>query len=247
MRLLVTAGNTQTPIDDVRCITNIFTGRTGTRLALDAHHRGHEVTLLTSHPEVVMDLAGTQTLGTSRWQVLAYRTFADLSLLMEQHIQTAPGQPSFHVIIHVAAVSDYQVTHILAPKEPPLTTPGAGLLDRFMDVRAGKVKSQYPELWLRLVRTPKLVDKIRSEWGFRGLLVKFKLEVGLTESVLAEVAEASRLQSQADLMVANTLEGKNAWALIGPSTDGSYARVNRDRLSSRLLDILEQRQRDHHT
>ena len=51
MNLLVTAGNTQAPIDRVRCITNIFTGRTGAHLALTAWQRGHRVTLLTSHPE----------------------------------------------------------------------------------------------------------------------------------------------------------------------------------------------------
>jgi phosphopantothenate---cysteine ligase (CTP) len=47
MNLLVTAGNTQTPIDRVRCITNIFTGRTGAQVALEAHRRGHAVTHLT--------------------------------------------------------------------------------------------------------------------------------------------------------------------------------------------------------
>jgi phosphopantothenate-cysteine ligase/phosphopantothenoylcysteine decarboxylase/phosphopantothenate--cysteine ligase len=52
MHILVTAGNTQAPIDDVRCITNIFTGHTGTRIALAAYSRGHSITLLTSHPEL---------------------------------------------------------------------------------------------------------------------------------------------------------------------------------------------------
>ena len=39
MNLLVTAGNTQVAIDRVRCITNIFTGRTGTAIALEAYRR----------------------------------------------------------------------------------------------------------------------------------------------------------------------------------------------------------------
>ena len=47
LNVLVTAGNTQTPLDRVRAITNIFSGRTGTRIALEAHRRGHRVTLLT--------------------------------------------------------------------------------------------------------------------------------------------------------------------------------------------------------
>ena len=56
MKILVTAGNTQTPVDRVRCITNVFSGRTGARIALAAHDRGHAVTLLTSQPGVVRDL-----------------------------------------------------------------------------------------------------------------------------------------------------------------------------------------------
>ena len=43
MRILVTAGNTQAPIDRVRCLTNIFSGRTGTRIALEARQHGHTV------------------------------------------------------------------------------------------------------------------------------------------------------------------------------------------------------------
>ena len=50
MKILVTAGNTQTPIDRVRCITNIFSGKTGAQIALEAHRHGHSVVLLTSHP-----------------------------------------------------------------------------------------------------------------------------------------------------------------------------------------------------
>ena len=39
MKILVTAGNTQTPIDRVRSITNIFSGRTGARIAARAFNR----------------------------------------------------------------------------------------------------------------------------------------------------------------------------------------------------------------
>ena len=44
MNILVTAGNTQVFIDQVRCITNIFTGRTGAAIAVEAYRRGHSVT-----------------------------------------------------------------------------------------------------------------------------------------------------------------------------------------------------------
>ena len=98
-------------------------------------------------------------------------------------------------------------------------------------------------MWLRLVRAPKLIDQVRTEWGFRGVLVKFKLEVGLAEHRLLEVAERSRRASAADLMVANTLEGAGEWAFVGP-IKGGYQRVRRRDLSTRLVDLVEQTHRE---
>src|SRR5437667_8076287 len=102
MNVLVTVGNTQVPIDRVRCLTNIFTGRTGAQVALCAHERGHTVTLLTSHPDIVAELRGGPLLS-ERWAVLPYRTFDQLHELMRTAIQ--PG--AFDTVIHSAAVSDY--------------------------------------------------------------------------------------------------------------------------------------------
>jgi len=62
MKCLVTAGNTLAPIDSVRGITNIFSGRTGAQIALELHRGGHDVVLLTSRPETIMELAPKQPL-----------------------------------------------------------------------------------------------------------------------------------------------------------------------------------------
>jgi phosphopantothenate---cysteine ligase (CTP) len=241
MNLLVTAGNTQVPIDKVRCLTNIFTGRTGTRIALDAHGRGHTVTLLTSHPDVVDQLAASASLS-ERWSVRRYQTFEDLQQLMQELIL---GQ-RFEAVIHSAAVSDYLSAGVYGPAlgsqfheaDGTWTSDGTAppmLVDR----RAGKVKSNEQELWLRLVRAPKLIDAVRRDWGFRGVLVKFKLEVGVTEPELLAIAEKSRQHSDADLMAANTLEGAPFWAYLGPLA-GGYQRLARRDLSPRLLDAVEQ-------
>lgn len=229
MNLLVTAGNTQALIDKVRCLTNIFTGRTGAQIALEAHRRGHAVTLLTSHPDTVV------VPSPERFAVHPYRTFEDLQTLMGEHISA--GQ--LDVIVHCAAVSDYLAAGVFAPAPGTVfTAEGHWQGDRpaMVDRAAGKVKSDEPELWLRLVRAPKLIDRIRPDWGFRGLLVKFKLEVGISDEHLLQIAERSRRHSQADLMVANTLEGASSYAFIGA---GEYERVNRPDLAHRLLDIVE--------
>jgi phosphopantothenoylcysteine synthetase/decarboxylase len=250
MNLLVTAGNTLAPIDQVRCITNIFTGRTGAAIALCAHQRGHDVTLLTSHPEAVaetLDNRGQPALiPDDRWALHRYRTFEDLHTLMAQQI---PG--SLDAVVHCAAVSDYLADGVYAPapgttfcsKEQRWETNdllGPTMLSR----RALKVKSDEDELWIRLVRAPKLIDLIRHPWGFRGLLVKFKLEVGVSDDRLLQIAERSRTWSQADLMVANTLEDAAHHAFLGPvqgPLPGGYRRVDRRNLAEELLTILEQR------
>jgi phosphopantothenoylcysteine synthetase/decarboxylase len=246
MNILVTAGNTQVPIDRVRCITNIFTGRTGSGVALCAHDRGHTVTLLTSHPEVVADLREGFVPSGERWHVRSYRTFDELQERLAGLVQGG----RFDAVIHSAAVSDYRAAGIYAPAETTRFSPEDGRWESvpptaptLVDRAATKVKSDADELWLRLVRTPKLVDRLRADWGFQGVLVKFKLEVGVSEGQLLEIGERSRRQSAADLMVANTLEGSPHWAYLGP-LPGGYQRVTRRELAERLLAAVEQLHRE---
>src|SRR5262245_30661769 len=111
MRILVTAGNTQAPIDRVRCLTNIFSGRTGTRIALEARQHGHTVGLLTSHPEVVRDIAPRPSLIAQQWHVGRYRTFDELRGALAE--QVTNGQ--IDALIHTAAVSDYLSAGVYAP------------------------------------------------------------------------------------------------------------------------------------
>ncbi len=213
MRVLVTAGNTLTPVDKVRVLTNVFSGRTGANIATEARRRGHEVLLLTSKPETAGDVP-----------VRAYSTYDDLAEAMTELILGG----RWDAIIHAAAVSDYAVAGVYALDADGLPR---------VDVSAGKVKSSHGELWLRLTPTPKLVDRIRPEWGFRGTLVKFKLEVGLGEDELLAVAERSRLASGADLMVANTLETMADRAYLGPIA-GRYERLPRAELAKRLVELM---------
>lgn len=241
MNILVTAGNTLAPIDRVRCITNVFTGKTGASIARCAWERGHRLTLLTSHAEVVENRPYSE-----RWAILAYRTFEELQKLISELVSGG----ELDAVIHCAAVSDYLAGGIFAPAEGTRfhqktgrweseSATGPAMIDRAAD----KVKSDEPELWLRLVRAPKLIDCIRGEWKFRGLLVKFKLEAGIPDEQLLAIAEASRKHSAADLMVANTLEGASAYAYLGP-LEGQYQRVSRRELAERLLTALEQHPRN---
>jgi len=270
VNILVTAGNTQTPIDRVRCLTNIFSGRTGANIAVRAAERGHTVTLLTSHPEVLLpdspnhppepsvpatsptggeagsiekqEISNTgHTLhlpprgggrrsseartagGGELIRIEKYQTFEDLDSAMEREISTG----GFDAVIHAAAVNDYLLAGTFAKVNGELA-----------DVSAGKVKGNHEELWLKFRPAPKLVDKIRSDWHFTGTLVKFKLEVGVGDAELLEIAERSRVHSHADWMVANTLEGMHEWAFAGAEPHG-YRRVTRADLADAVLALIE--------
>ena len=224
MRIRITAGNTQAPIDEVRCITNVFSGRTGALIAEEARRRGHAVTLLTSAP------AG----GDER----AYRTFDEFAGLLEAEVRGG----DYDVVILSAAVSDYRVDGVFAPEQGTRFDPADGWLSpkgapRLVDKSSGKVKSNDPELWLRLTQLPKLVDRVREPWSFRGVLVKFKLEVDVTEAELLQIAARSREQSSADLIVANRLEAvREAAHILSPT--GSQT-VSREALAAKLLDEVE--------
>jgi phosphopantothenoylcysteine synthetase/decarboxylase len=240
MNFLVTAGNTQSPIDRVRCVTNVFTGRTGAVIARTAWGRGHTVTLATSHPEGLQEFGVNPKDPGERFTVLPYRTFDDLAQLLQHQVRGVPHD----AICHAAAVSDYLPAGTFSPEPGTFFNARRGEWEgqagppRLAEQRAGKIKSSEPELWVRLVRAPKLVDRFREPWGFAGVLVKFKLEVGIGDEELVSLADESRRASRADLMVANTLEGASHWAFLGPVED-RYDRVPRRELPDRLVLAVE--------
>jgi phosphopantothenate-cysteine ligase/phosphopantothenoylcysteine decarboxylase/phosphopantothenate--cysteine ligase len=233
-RLFVTAGNTYAPIDAVRGVTNVFTGRTGADVALAAARRGWRVRLATSHPEWTADSPFGEALAT-----LPYRTFDELQSVMESEIGAA--RPD--AVIHAAAVGDYHVANVYSLAEDAVFDPrtltfqgeGAALEE---GNRAGKIASAHRELWLRLLPAPKLVDRIRSDWRFAGVLVKFKLEVGVDRVELCRRGERARVASGADLLVANAFETVRQSAIV-LRADAEPEPLARDRLAERLLDHVE--------
>ncbi len=109
MKILVSAGNTQTPIDRVRCITNIFTGRTGTGIAL--HAQSAAIRSHCSHRIRRWSAACRKLRRRERWLIRKYHTFDDLQELMRNELNgDAPD-----ALIHCAAVSDYELAGIYRP------------------------------------------------------------------------------------------------------------------------------------
>lgn len=199
-RFLVTAGSTRERIDEVRDWGNIFTGNTGFDIASALARLGH-VDLLTSNQSHLDRLATDQALGRAI-QGACFRTHADLKAALER-VMT---DHCYDAVFMTAAVSDYAPEgsyQVIDRRIDPATGRQMWIVE---NVQAGKVKSHYPSIAFLGRRTEKLIDLFRTRWNYRGLLVKFKLEVGIDGEALLKIARASRRASDADHLVANTLD-----------------------------------------
>jgi phosphopantothenate--cysteine ligase len=231
MKVLVTAGNTMTMIDDVRAISNIFRGKTGNKIAEQMCEAGHNVILLTSSPDLVLHRSVPDISTEGSLAVVAYKTYDDLLAKMEYAVRNN----RFDLIVHSAAVSDYKVVGTYVPCEPN-ESPYVGPMHFVIKMleKIGKISSSHKRLFLELVPTGKIIDKIRRDWGFKGYLVKFKLEVGITDGKLLDIARASRAQSNANLIVANCLEWASERAYVIGRDDVAHA-VKREDIALAIL------------
>jgi len=103
----------------------------------------------------------------------AFETHADLGRLLEQHAPLADA------IVQAAAVADY------------VPVPAVG-----------KLPSDLPELVLRLVPAPKLIDGLRA-LSPKAWLVGFKLTSGASQDEQVAAAQALLLRARLDLVVVN--------------------------------------------
>lgn len=232
MRFLVTAGNTRERMDDVRDWGNIFTGNTGLAIARELAHVG-PVDLLTSTRAHIDAL---ERAGSSLpLRGIPFTTHAELRSLLAERMQ----RERYDAVFMAAAVSDYRpagMYKVVAREIDP------GGQERWVveNVQAGKVSGSYKRIAVLGERTEKLVDLFRTEWQFKGLLVKFKLEVGKSREELLEIARQSRLASGADYLVANTLDmvtGASAGAYLVSESGEEW--VTRENLAKRLRVLVE--------
>ena len=103
-RVLITAGPTWIPIDKIRVISNIATGKTGILLAKKLKRLGAKVTLL---------LGPSQNEDLNRnINLIHFKFFDELKDLIKKELKSK----KYDVFIHSAAVSDYQLLKIYPDK-----------------------------------------------------------------------------------------------------------------------------------
>ena len=129
VRVLVTAGPTQEPLDPVRYLGNRSSGRMGFALAAEAARRGAQVTLVAG--PVALPTPG----GVTRIDVVTARE-------MEQAVQAAlhAAVPDADLVIMAAAVADFRPRQAAPQKIKRSRVPPGGLvveLEENSDILAG--------------------------------------------------------------------------------------------------------------
>ena len=180
-RILITAGPTWVPIDEVRVISNRASGATGILLAEKLSRLGAKVTLVLGEnrdSDLFSRESGTKKIGRCPYfKVIRFNFFNDLKAIIAAELKNG----RYDAVIHSAAVSDYR------PRKP----------------RRQKIRSGLKHLRLDLVPTEKIIDSIKKR-GSSLYLVGFKFEPSGSRAVLIREAVALVRRSRADLVVANT-------------------------------------------
>ena len=197
--VLITAGATRNPIDAMRYISANSTGRTSAHIAR-ALATSTQVTLLGS-PQALLrvgDDVDGQEFGDTR----------DLLSKMRTWVQANPGG----VVVHAAAVGDYEVS------EPA----------------ANKVSSQLGEWTLTLRPTPKIADLI-PRWDPKVFLVTFKAagpDTGAEE--LVQICRKQLRRTQSQMVFGNVIGALGATSTLVDDL-GSEAFERRDDALSALV------------
>lgn len=198
MKILLTSGGAKVPIDEVRSITNMSSGTFGTKIGIESLNQGHHVNFICSkdsktpfkfthnfngdlRPESVVLMTNKllwATKNISRYYEISYSTYSDYYTILKNSTQLYKSD----VIILAAAIPDYDVVNKVM----------------------GKIRSK-DNMKIDLTPFPKIINKVKNEWGYKGILVGFKLLVGSTEDELIAAAQRSVVENNCDFVVANDL------------------------------------------
>jgi len=235
MKVVVTGGGTSAPIDDVRVITNVSTGRTAAAITEHCLRRGAEVWHVHApsaqlpfirsarfnldDPDPRDELARLQGLWRE-WRSVRDRLYLrplETGTVAEyaETLRRVLTEESIDVAFLPMAVSDYE----------PIP-------------QTGKISSRLDALSIPSRRAPKVIRAVR-DWAPSVYLVGFKLQSGVSPDELIRLAHDACLANRADLTVANDIQdvkaGRHALYLVRPDQPTVTLSPGTD-LAARLVD-----------
>jgi phosphopantothenoylcysteine synthetase/decarboxylase len=173
LNVIVTSGGTREHIDDVRVLTNISTGKLGSKIARVFLDHGHNVTYVCSP---------TAVRPTFEAHNLDVKTVVNTQSVMEAMKELVPHAD---VVIHSMAVSDFTFN-----------------LTGAIKIGSDSPEALIEHMRKTITKTPKVISHFR-DWNPKAILVGFKFTVGKSKKELEEIAAKLMLDNRLDMVFAN--------------------------------------------
>lgn len=216
IEVLVTAGGTAAPVDDVRALRNASTGRFAARIAEAVARRGAAVRYLHA-PDALLPFG-----RLARFDLDAADPAAEHARLDRLRAEWAEVRDRVQLVpLRTGTVAEYaEAMDRLARKHRfDAAFLAMAASDYAPDPVPGKIRSDGDTLTIVARRQPKVIDRFRA-LAPGTYLVGFKLLSGVPTDTLIAEAEAAARRTRADLTVANDLDtvraGRHAIHLIEP-------------------------------
>jgi phosphopantothenoylcysteine decarboxylase/phosphopantothenate--cysteine ligase len=213
MNIIVTAGPTYEPLDQVRRLTNFSTGRLGSELARYFTERGHSVTLL----------IGEQATSHGEPRAGRVQSFTTTSSLGEK--LRALANPEIDAVFHAAAVSDFAFGKAWERSE-------GGELKQ---LTTKKIPTRAGAILVELIPTPKLIHELRG-WFPKAKLVGWKYEMDGDRATVLSRAARQIEESKTDYCVANGAAYGAGFGILDPAGSVEHCETMRE-----LFPALEKR------
>ncbi|MNJ91341.1 Coenzyme A biosynthesis bifunctional protein CoaBC [compost metagenome] len=218
VKVLVTAGGTQEPIDTVRVISNLSSGRTGVQIAEYLTQMGFDVTLLQAH-------------GSAKAQHVGHKDYFTSFDSLDQQMKKYLSSQSFTHVIHAAAVSDYSFESVEVEGQ------------RYRPLEQKKIKSDADHMSIHLKRNHKIVDRLKDYSQNKDLqVVAFKLTSHANAEERQQAVDKLFAGSHANYVVHNDLTDidivnrTHKFTLYSPQAQSPCESL--ERLTGELINIL---------
>jgi phosphopantothenate-cysteine ligase len=242
MNVVVTGGGTIAPVDDVRLLTNVSSGRLAASISESFLARGASVW------HIHAPTAQVPLKRHARFDIDTAYPAVELERLSRLHRRWLDHRDRLHLIpLEQGTVADYAETLRSTLETEPIDAVmlAMAVSDYEPEPHAGKLSSDAESLVIRCRRTPKVIRSVR-DWAPSVFLVGFKLLSGVpTAELLRRAEEAGRI-NRADLTVANDLktlrEGRHTLHLVRPGAEPETLEPGddlADRLVARIAALAE--------
>ena len=181
MKILVTSGATREPIDGVRFISNLSSGKTGAVVSDVLIDKGHKVSYVHGVSAAI---------PLKNHEAHEFKDFVSLDLILKKLL----GESHFDAIVHLAAVSDFSLSEIEIGQNK--IKPGLEF----------KLDSKKEKMSLHLKRNFKIIERLKGySLNSQIVVIGFKLTNSLDEKKRSGDIHKLSLNKAIDYVVHNDL------------------------------------------